>query len=1028
MSLWELSIRRPVLATVLTLALILFGWIGYTTLPVRELPDVDFPIVGVTTVLPGASPEVVEKEVTEVLEEEINTIEGIKTLTSESAEQVSRITVEFNLERNIDVAAQDVRDKIARVRADLPEDTEEPVVSKVDLDAQAIMWISLNAEHTGMRVLTDYADNVVKERLQRLPGVGSIIIGGEKRFAVRVRIDAQRLAAYQLTVDDVVSALRRENVEIPSGRIESRAREFVVKTEGEFPAPEAFNDLIITYRDDVPVRLRQIGVAEEGDENERTIGRFNLKPSVSLGVLKQSNANTVEVARAVRAEIDAIRPALPAGYRIQVGFDAAHFIEESVAEVQQSLVIAGALVVLVIFLFLHTPRSAVIPALAIPTSILATFGVMHFLGFTINNLTLLALTLTIGVVVDDAIIVLENVHRHMEEGEERMGAALRGTGEIAFAALAATLTLVVVFLPVAFITGIIGRFFFEFGVSVAAAILVSLFVALTLTPMLCSRILAIDEPRGVFRLFERGVARLSAAYQRLLARALRHRLVVAMLAAGTLVASLLLFVTLGKEFVPLEDRGGFMTALESPEGATLDYHDRLQWQVEKILSETPEVRTFASFIGLSQGSPGAVNRGVIFSRMHERKQRRRSQQEVVTELRRRFAQIPGVKVFVITFSGLQTGSRGKPMQYVIQNPDFGALTAYSQRMLERVRALPGFADVDTNLRLNKPELRIHIDRNKAAALGISAADVANTLRILLGGDDVTKFKRGNERYDVIVQLQGGDRVRPEQLSQIYARTRSGTLVQLANLVDVEEGVGPSSLNHYNRRRSVIIDANLQGKPLGTAIDEMNALARAILPAGFTTAVAGESKDFEESFSSLTFAFVLATVAVYLVLAGQFESFVHPFTILLALPLAIFGAFLALAPLGMTLNIYSFIGLVMLVGLVTKNSILLVDYTNTLRESGMEMRDAVLRAGAVRLRPILMTAVSTLIGILPVAIGLGAGAESRRPLGVAVAGGITASTLLTLFVVPVFYTLVDDGLAKLRAALRWGVSRTVEAAR
>jgi len=1022
MSLWGLSIRRPVLATVMTIALTLFGWIGYTKLPVRELPDIDFPVVSVTTVLPGADPEVVEKEVTEVLEEEINTIEGIKTLTSESVEQVSRITVEFNLDRDIDVAAQDVRDKIARVRDELPDETEEPVVSKVDLDAQAIMWISLNAPQTNMRVLTDYADNIVKERLQRLPGVGSIIIGGEKRFAVRVRLDAQRLAAYQLTVDDVVTALRRENVEIPSGRIESRAREFVVKTEGEFPTPEAFNQLVVAFRDDVPVRLRQLGLAEEGDENERSVGRFNLQPSVSLGVLKQSNANTIEVARGVRAELAALQPVLPPGYHIQIGYDAATFIEESVSEVQQSLIIAGVLVVLVIFLFLHTPRSALIPALAIPTSILATFGVMHFLGFTINNLTLLALTLSIGVVVDDAIIVLENIHRHMEEGEPRLPAALNGTTEIAFAAIASTLTLVAVFLPVAFITGIIGRFFYEFGVSVAVAIIVSTFVALSLTPMLCSRILAVDEPRGVFRLFERGLSRLSAAYRRLLEASLRHRLLVTGIAGLSLVVSVVLFLSLGKEFVPQEDRGAFMTVLESPEGATLAYHDRLQWQVEKILSETPEVRTFASFIGLAQAGPGAVNRGVIFSRLVDRSQRRRSQQEVVNALRERFARIPGIKVFVLTFSGLQTGGRGKPLQYVIQNPDFEALKEYSARMLEQVREMPGYTDVDTNLRLNKPELRVHVDRNKAAALGVSIADVANTLRILLGGDDVTKFKRGNERYDVIVQLQESDRFRPEQLGQIYTRTRSGALVQLANLLTVEEGVGPSSLNHYNRRRSVIIDANLQNKPLGQALDEMNALAGRVLPAGFTTTVSGESKDFEESFASLAFTFILATIAVYLVLAGQFESFVHPFTILFALPLAIFGAFAALATLGMTLNIYSFIGVVMLIGLVTKNSILLVDYTNTLRDRGQSLREAVIDAGSVRLRPILMTAISTLFGILPVAIGLGAGAESRRPLGAAVAGGITASTLLTLIVVPVVYTLVDDALAWVRRSARGRTAR------
>jgi multidrug efflux pump len=1013
MSMWALAIRRPVLTTVAMIAMVLFGTIGYLKLPVRELPDIDFPVVTVTTVLPGASPEVVEKEVTEILEEEINTIEGIRTLRSESAEQVSSITVEFELERDIDVAAQDVRDKVARVRDDLPEEAEVPVISKLDLDAQAIMWTLVNAEGQSLRAITDYADNVVKERLQRLPGVGSILLGGAKRFAVRVRLDAQRLAAYRLTVNDVVGALQRENVEIPSGRIESAQRDFVVKTDGEFPTPEAFNELVIAYRDDVPVRLRQVGVAEAGDENERSLGRWNLRPTVALGVLKQSNANTVSVARAVRAEIAAVQGSLPPGYSINIGFDAARFIEESVAEVTQSLITAGALVVLVIFVFLHTPRSAVIPALAIPSSILATFAFMYFLGFTVNNLTLLALTLSIGIVVDDAIIVLENVHRHLESGMDRRTAAVHGTGEIAFAAMAATVSLAVVFLPVAFITGIIGRFFYEFGVAVAVAVLLSAFVALTLTPLLCSRILAVDVPRGIFRHFDAGLRRVSAAYARLLGRALHHRGWVVTVGTATAAGCLVLFLAAGKEFVPSEDRGSFMVVVETPQGSTLAYHDERQRRVEELIVGMPELRSTSAFIGLAQGGVGQVNRGLIFNRMKERTERQRSQQEVVADLRERVAAVPGVQAFILTFSGLSTGSRGKPLQFVIQNPDFDALTRHSARMLERAREIPGLVDVDSDLELNKPELRLTIDRNKAAALGVSAADVANTLRVLLGGDDVTTFTRGNERYEVIVQLRDSDRRRPDQLGQIYLRTRSGDLTPLANVVQVAEGVGPSRLNHFNRRRSVVIDANLSGIALGEALDRMHALASEMLPPGFTTSAAGESRDFQESVTSLTFTFILAVIAVYLVLAAQFESFVHPFTVLLALPLAIFGALLCLYVFGMTVNVYSFIGMVMLVGLVTKNSILLVDCANGLRAQGHDLVAAVARAGALRLRPILMTAISTLFGALPVALGLGAGAESRRPLGVAVVGGMAVSTLLTLVLVPVAYTLVDDGLGWLR---------------
>jgi multidrug efflux pump len=901
------------------------------------------------------------------------------------------------------------------VRDDLPDDTEEPRVSKLDLDAQAIMWMSLNAEGQDLRAISDYADRVVKERLQRLPGVGSIIVGGEKRLAVRVRLDAQRLAAYQLTVDDVVDAIQRENVEIPSGRVESTLREFVVQTQGHFPTPESFNDLIVAYREDTPVRLRQVGTAGPGDENERSLGRFNLRPTISLGVLKQSNANTVAVARAVRAEVATLQPTLPPGYRLVIAFDSAVFIEDSLDEVQQSLLMAGLLVVLVILLFLHVPRSALIPAVTIPTSVLATFGVMHFLGFTINNLTLLALTLSIGVVVDDAIVVLENAHRHLEQGAPRLRAALVGTDEIAFAAIASTLTLVAVFVPVAFLEGVIGRFFFEFGVAIAVSVVVSSFVALTLTPMLCSRVLALDEPRGIFRVFERALARVSAAYRRLLERALERRALVAGIAVGSVLLSGVLFAFLGKEFLPSEDRSGFMIVTDSPEGATLTYHDRLQRQVEQILADTPEIRAASAFIGLSSGGPGAVNRGAVFTRLYTRGERRRSQQEVVADLRGQFAAIPGIRVFIVSFSGLPTGQRGKALQFVIQNPDFEALRVQTDRMVERIRALPGFHDVDTNLRLDKPELQVRIDRNRAAALGVTTTDIADTLRILLGGSTVSSFKRGNERYDVIVQLKEADRVSPAQLGQLYVRARSGDLVQLAGIVSVDEGVGPSSLNHYNRRRSAIVDANLVGVPLGQALEQVRALARELLPPSFSTAVAGESRDFEESGGNLAFTFALAVIAVYLVLAAQFESFVHPFTILLTLPLAIVGALLSLGVLGMTVNVYSAIGLVMLVGLVTKNSILLVDYANRQQTAGLDVRAAVLDAGAVRLRPILMTAISTLFGILPIALGLGAGAEGRRPLGVAVAGGITLSTVLTLVVVPVVYTLVDDGLGVLR---RW----------
>ncbi|MFP6663369.1 MAG: efflux RND transporter permease subunit [Deltaproteobacteria bacterium] len=1013
MSLWALCIRRPVLATVLSLALILFGSIGFERLSVRELPDIEFPTVSIQTVLPGASPAVVEKEITEELEEAISTVEGIRTLTSSSSEESSRISIEFELDRSIDAAVQDVRDRVRSVLRYLPEEAETPVVRKVDMDARAILWISLNADDASLRELTEYAEDVVKERLQRLSGVGTIFIGGRKRFAIKVELDAARLSAHGLTVGDVSAALRRENVEIPSGRIEGRQREFVVQTEGNLASVEAFNQLVIAWTGEAPIRLRDIGVAIEGDEGERSLARFNLVPHVSVGIVKQSEANTVDVARAARAAVLAMQAALPPGYHMQVSYDGARFIEDSVAEVQGSLLIAGLLVVLVIYLFLHAPRSALIPALTIPTSLLATFGVMYFAGFTLNSLTLLALTLAIGVVVDDAIIVLENVHRHMEQGEERRAAALAGTTEIAFAAIASTLTLVAVFVPVAFVSGVIGRFFFEFGVTVVAAVVVSSFVALTLTPMLCSRFLRVDEPRGLFRRFERGFLRLSESYGEWLAWALAHRPIVALSSFGLVLAAVALFFSLSQEFVPPEDRGGFMVLLETPEGSTLEHHDRLQWPVEKILSSMPEMRAATAFIGSGSGGVGSVNSGMIFARLHDRSQRTRSQDEVLRDFRKRTADIPGIRVFATPFSGLPTGGRGRPLQFVVQAADWQRLGDESARLARAMGEIPGLVGVNSNLEVDNPELRVRIDRERAAALGVSAADIADTLRILLGGARTTRFRRGNQRYDVIVRLEEGQRAAPEQLSQIYVRSRTGALVQLANVVEVEEGVGPSSIGHYNRRRSVVLSADLDGLALGDGLAAVQSLAARMLPLDFSTTVSGQSQEMEEAFGDLSFTFLLALVAVYLVLAAQFESFVHPFTILLALPLALFGAFALLAALGMTLNIYSFIGMVMLVGLVTKNSILLVDYTNTLRARGLPRDVAVIDAAKIRLRPILMTAISTVAGILPVAVGLGAGAESRRPLGVVVAGGIAASTVLTLIVVPVFYTLIDDLVQKTR---------------
>lgn len=1014
MRLADLSIRRPILATVATVALVVFGLLGYARMPVRELPDVDFPIVSVVTVLPGASPEVVETEVTEVLEEEIASIEGIRTITSESTDQVSQITVEFNLDRGIDVASQDVRDKVARVRDSLPEDAEEPQVSKLDIDAQAIMWIALTAPGRSEVELTDYADTVIKERLQILPGVGSIIIGGERRPAVRITLDRTRLEARSVGVADVVRALRDENVELPSGRIESQNREFTVKTEGNFSSPEAFNDLIIDYRDGRPVRIRDVGTAAPGVENERTLARFNRMPTAGLGILKQSDANTVAVADEVGAAIERLRPELPPGWSLEVAFDGSRFIRASLAEVQETLFIAAVLVFLSIFIFLRNIQSTLIPSIAMPVSAIASFAVMDALGFSVNTLTLLAVTLLLGVLVDDAIIVLENVYRHMENGESAVVAAQRGTEEVAFAAIATTIALVAVFVPVAFLRGVTGRFFYEFGLTVAVAIAFSTFVALSLTPMLCARYLKIGHrSASVSRLqrlldaTEGPLTTLTQQYGRTLEWALGHRWIVF---TGALAAFALLAVLtglVGKDFLPQDDRGSFAAVLETPEGSTLAYHDRYQRQVEDILTGTPEIRSYFSVVAISSTGRGAVNRGMIFVRMTDRHERRRSQQEVMQDLRQRLEQVSGARTFLMTFNAITRGSSSKPLSLVLQHPDFEKLRAYAPKVMQRLAGIPGLRDVDSDLEMEKPQLDVTINREKAAALGISAREIATTLSTLLAGQDVSRYRQGTERYDVIVQLAPEYRSNPDDLGAIAVRTRAGELVPLSTILTVRETIGPNALNHYNRARSVEIDANLEGITLGDAIKQGTAAAREVLPPGFTISLSGESREFTEGAGNLSVAFLLGLLMVYLALAGQFESFVHPFTIMLAVPLGMLGGIGALWALGMTLNVNSVIGLIMLMGLVTKNSILLIDFTLTLERRGRPRDEAIREAGVLRLRPILMTAFSTIFGVLPIAFAFGTGSVGRRPLGVAVAAGMTVSTVLTLVVVPVFYSLLAD---------------------
>ncbi len=1010
----DLSIRRPVLAWVFTLLIIILGVVGYQSLSVRELPDTDFPVVTVTVDWRGAAPDVMETEVTDLIEEEVNTIEGIKTITSQTREERSQIVIEFELEIDVDVAAQDVRDSVSRVRRRLPDDINEPVVVKLDLDAQPIMWVSVNSDWMNRVQIADFADRYVKERLQVIPGVGQIRMGGSQQFAVRVNLDTARLAAHGITVSDVATALRRENLELPSGRIESHLREFVVRTQGRFERPEEFNDLIIASRNGTPIRIRDVGEAVQGVNNERTLARFIGNPSVGMGILRQSKANTLEVANRVSEELERIRPDLPQGVYMEVAFDGSRFIGESVRSTQHTLLLAAGLVVVVIFIFLRSLRSSFIPAIVIPVAVMGTFGVMSILGFSINVITLLGLILAIGLLVDDAIVMLENIYRHMEqEHEDPIQAARNGAAEIGFAVLVSSITLAAVFVPVAFVTGTIGVFFFEFGLTVASAIFISTFIALTLTPMLCSRIIRVKKRHsGVYNALEAGFNKLGDWYSATLQRALRFRALVVLLALLAFGGGLYMGGLIPGEFAPQQDQSTMIAAFRGPEGATLEYMDRYLQDVEEILADIPEVRTYMGMLGMGGGPP---NRGIAFVSLVDRNERERDQFEVMSEVRRRTAQIPGIMVFLRERSPFGGRQDTRPVQYVIQHPDLSTLAAGSEDLVRRLRDDPRFLDVDSDLELNKPELVVQIDRERAAVLGISVAEISEALQILLGGVDITEYKERGKQYDVIVRLREEDRSQPRSLEQIYLRSRGGDLVPLSNLASFEEEVGPSQINHFNRVRSVTVAANLEGIALGDALTLVREMAADIFPPETTYDVTGTARDMEESFRALFFTLFFAIVVVFLVLAAQFNSWIHPFTIMLGLPLALVGAFGALLMTGQTLNIFSFIGLIMLTGLVTKNGILLIDYTNRQREAGMERNEAVMLAGKVRLRPILMTAVTTIFGVLPIALGLGAGGESRAPLGIVVIGGMIVSTLLTLVVVPVIYTLLDDLMNKLKKA-------------
>ena len=1042
MRLPELSIQRPVLATMMSLALVLFGAISLSRLPVRELPDIDPPIVNVTTVYPGANASVVETEITERLEEVINNVTGIKTLTSESREQVSNITIEFNLSRDIDIAAQDVRDRVSRVRGRLPENIDEPVISKQDSDARPIMWIGMSSDRFTPLEMTDLAEKQIKNRLQTVEGVSSIFIGGEQRFAIRLWLDSEKMAAHQVTVVDVQRALTEQNVELPSGRVENWDREMTIQTQGELKTVAQFNQLVIRQDRDRFVRLRDIGYAAEGVENERTGARNNGKPCIFLGVVKQSKANSVSVSHGIRDQLELVRPTLPDGIEMVVNYDESNFVEDSIREVWFTLAFAFLLVVTVIYVFLHNFRATLVPAVAIPVSIVASFAVMHLMGYSINILTLLALVLSIGIVVDDAIVVLENIHRHIEEGLSPFQAALKGMKEITFAVIATTVALVAVFIPLAFQSSTTGRLFIEFAIAIVAAVVVSTFVALSLTPMMASRILQSSnhKPGGLVRLFESVMQGLTQVYRGLLERLLNRSAIVRLGMLGTLavvllLASRMLYTHLEGDFLPEEDKGRLLCFVIAPEGSTTEYTNRMLLQMEEILSKTPEVEIYGSLVAPGFSGPGLANNGIVF--VHLAKERDRTVQEMVNApdgLRSQFfSQVEGA-IAIPNIPKTINRSFRSPFQVVIQAGDLEQLDGFVTDFVNQLRQSGFIQNVQSSFEMNKPELKLDIDRDRASALRVSIQDISRTLQILFGGLDISRIKRDGKEYDVIAQLERTSRLTPEHLDRIYVRNQDGRLIQLSSIVQRQVGVAPNKIERYNRIRSATISGTPMGVTMGTAVSRVKEMLEAQMPAGFLYDWSGESRDLQDAGQEIGWVLVLALVFVYMVLASQFESLLHPLTVMLTVPLAAVGALGLLWLIGalgrvgwmplvpaMNVNLFSQIGMVLLVGLVTKNGILLVEFANQLRAQGLSAREAMTQSGLVRLRPILMTAISTISGILPIAIGFGAGAESRRPMGVVVVGGMMTSTFLTLFVIPLVYTLFADVSASLSSSRKKSLS-------
>ena len=1011
MILSDLSVRRPVFATVLSMLLVILGLAALRNLPVRQYPDIDPPVVSIETSYRGASAEVVETKITQVIEDRIAGLEGIVKLTSSSRDERSDIRVEFSLDRDVDEAANDIRDRVGRVMDQLPDDADAPEIAKVDNDTRAVMYLNLTSDRLSGLEITDYAERFLVDRFSSVDGVARVRISGARRYAMRIWLDREAMAARGLTVADVESALRSENVELPAGRLESVSREFTLRTDTGYTTAEDFRRLVIGRGlDEQLVRLGEVADVRVGAENERNVARANTIPAVSLGIEQLSTANTVEVSHGVRAEMERVGSDLPEGMRIELNYDRGEFIEASMREVVKALFFAISLVLVVIYLFLGTLRATLVPAVVVPVSVIATFLVMGALDYTINTLTLLGLVLAIGLVVDDAIVVLENIYRRIEKGQQPLLAALEGSREIGFAVVATTLVLVSVFVPLSFLRGDVGRLFNEFGITLASAVVFSSLVALTLTPMMSSKLFRAHSGRG--RLAERidGLfQRLSRSYRRVLEWSVRRPWPV--LAGSGVVAALafLLLTALPDEYAPKEDRGVFFVTMRGPEGASFEYTDRYTREMEAILMEEVEsgpVKRILIRLPARFGSTGSVNSSRAIVILKSWGERDESAEEVAARLRRKLGQLPGVRAAVITPQSLGIRGDGTPINLVLGGPDYVQLQEWRDLIVAAAREMPELVDPDSNYQERKPQMKVRVDRDRAAALGVSLASVGRTLETMLGSRTVTTYVDRGREYDVILQGESADRASPDDLTNLYVRGNGDALIPLSNLVTLDEVAGPDELSRFDRMRAITVEAGLaEGVSLGDAVEALEARAREVLPASARIDWDGESREFLRSGSSLTLTFVLALLIVFLVLAAQFESFVHPVVILVTVPLALTGALLGLWMYGASINVFSQIGAILLIGLAAKNGVLIVEFANQLRDRGMEFEEALVEAATIRLRPILMTSACTTFGALPLLLAFGAGAESRQPIGIVVVFGVAISAVLTLLAVPALYAVL-----------------------